>query len=83
MPSSGGGGMPEFAQGMMGIDPMRGIGLQSQLAQMNAKERVKIDSGQTIGSYQGGKFVPDYTAQISLRAGLRAGRTVFKLIPDG
>lgn len=30
MPSSGGGGLPEFTQGMMGIDPFRGIGLQQQ-----------------------------------------------------
>lgn len=48
MPSSGGGGMPEFAQGMMGIDPMKGIGLQSQLAQMQAKNYQKLGEGESL-----------------------------------
>lgn len=48
MPSSGGGGLPEFAQGMMGIDPMRGIGLQSQIASMNAKNYQKLGEGESL-----------------------------------
>lgn len=48
MPSSGGGGMGEFAQGMMGIDPFKGIGLQAQMAAMQAKSYQKLGEGEQL-----------------------------------
>jgi hypothetical protein len=46
----------------MSINPMAGMELQAKLAAMGAKERVKVDAGQTVGTYVNGKFVPDYSA---------------------
>jgi hypothetical protein len=40
---------------------------------MQAKERVKVDPGQTIGTYQGNKFVPDFAAPDKAPAGFTRG----------
>jgi hypothetical protein len=63
MPRSGGGGMSEYVKGMQQIDPVQAMQLQAQMSQLNAKERVKMAPGETVGSYQDGHFVPDFTAQ--------------------
>lgn len=47
-PSSGGGGLPAYAQGMMQIDPMKGIGLQAQLAAMQQKNYQKLGEGESL-----------------------------------
>ncbi len=63
MPSSpGGGGFQSYAQGMMQIDPQAAIQMQAQLAALNQKERVKVGAGETIGQFQGDKFVPAFSA---------------------
>lgn len=36
-----GGGLPEYARGMMQIDPMQGMQFQAQMAQMNQKQQPK------------------------------------------
>lgn len=51
-----------FAQALAGINPQASMAMRAQLAQMGAKERVKVGPGETVGSYQNGRFVPDYTA---------------------
>jgi hypothetical protein len=52
----------DYARDIMSINPMAGMELQAKLAAMGAKERVKVDAGQTVGTYVNGKFVPDYSA---------------------
>ena len=63
MPNVGqGGGMREYIEGMQRIDPREAMGLQSQMAQMNAKERIKLSPGETVGTYNNGQFKADYSA---------------------
>jgi hypothetical protein len=78
----GGGGLPAFAQGMAQIDPMKALQLQSQIAQMNAKERVKVGPGETLGSYQGEKFVPHFTAPDKAPAGFTNGPNGLNVDPN-
>jgi hypothetical protein len=65
-----------YANALTGINPQMGLAMQQQLAAMQAKERVKVDPGQTIGTYQGNKFVPDFAAPDKAPAGFTRGRMV-------
>lgn len=51
----GGGGMPEFAKGLMGIDPVKGYQLQQQLAQANRPEYMSVAPGATVFDKNAGK----------------------------
>lgn len=60
---------------LMGAGPA-GFQEAARLAAMNAKERVKLGPGETIGSFQGDKFVPSFAAPDKAPAGFTRG-------PDG
>ena len=44
----GGGGMAEYARGLMGIDPVKGYALQQQIAQANQPELMNVAPGATV-----------------------------------
>ena len=63
----GGGGMPEFARGLMGIDPMKGYALQQQIAQANKPDYATLAPGATLYDraaqkpvYQAPEKTPDW-----------------------
>lgn len=62
-----------YANALPSVDPMAALGLQSQLAQMAAKERVKVGAGETVGTYHNGKFQADYTAPDKPPSGFTRG----------
>lgn len=53
----GGGGMREFASGLMNIDPMQGMQLQQQLAQADRPDYTTLAPGATLFDRRAGKPV--------------------------
>lgn len=54
-----------YANALSGIDPMKGLQMQSNLAQMRKKDEPEmkiLPPGSVIGASRGGQFVPFYTA---------------------
>jgi len=51
-----------YANAVARIDPREALAMQAQIAQLGAKERLKLRPSETVGTYRDGRFVADYTA---------------------
>ena len=53
----GGGGMPEFAKGLLQIDPMRAVAMQQQIAQSERPDYMPVSPGASVWDKRAGKVV--------------------------
>ena len=53
----GGGGMPEYAKGLMQLDPMKGMALQAQMAQAERPDYMPVAPGASVFDKRAGKEV--------------------------